>query len=79
MDQTVCSIKGVTDNLRVQIQILSADIKACEKSKAEFDRHLTVLEKRRDELKSRIKSRNYIILFFNIIYYIYVMFIVYKH
>ena len=41
MDQTACSIKGVTDTLRVQIQILSADIKACEKSKAEFQRHLT--------------------------------------
>ena len=56
MDQTVCSIKGVTDNLRVQIQILTADIKACEKSKAEFDRHLTILETRRDELKARIKG-----------------------
>ena len=29
------------DTLSVQIQILSADIKACEKSKAEFQRHLT--------------------------------------
>jgi hypothetical protein len=33
-DQTAFSIKGVTDTLRVQIQILSADIKA------EFQRHL---------------------------------------
>eukprot|EP01038_Epipyxis_sp_PR26KG_P013737 gene13737-18426_t len=56
MDRTSSSIKGVLDNLKIQIQILDADIKASEKSKMEFERHLQGLENRRDELKKRVKT-----------------------
>ncbi len=56
MDRTSSSIKGVLDNLRVQIQILDADIKAGEKSKMEFERHLAILQNKKDELQRRVKQ-----------------------
>lgn len=52
------NIKGVLDDLRVQLQILDDDIKASEKSKMEFERHLGMLETKRDELQARVKHSN---------------------
>ena len=56
MDQTASSIKGVLDDLRVKLSILDGEIKADKKSKAEFERHLGLLQKRKDELTSRMKE-----------------------
>ena len=56
MDRTASSIKGVLDNLRVQIQIIDQDIKASEKSKAEFDKILGTYEKKKADLERRIKQ-----------------------
>lgn len=50
MDRTSSSIKGVVDNLEVQLQILDAEIKADEASKYEFERHLGLLESKRNDL-----------------------------
>ena len=50
-----CILKGVLDNLKMQINILDADIKAMEKSKKEFERHLGMLEKKKEDLKLRMK------------------------
>lgn len=58
MNRTSSSIKGVLDNLRVQIQIIDDDIKASEKSKMEFERQLTILETRKEELKRRVDRNN---------------------
>lgn len=56
MDATAQSIKGVLDNLRVQLHILDADIKADKKGKADYDRLLTQLETRKAELEARVKE-----------------------
>lgn len=56
MDHCAVSIKGVTEDLRVQIGILDAGIKADMKSKEEFERYLKVLTDRRDELAARMKK-----------------------
>jgi len=58
MSRCSSNIKGVLDDLRVQIGILDADIKASEKSKMEFERHLSMLETKRDELQNRVKQSN---------------------
>lgn len=58
MDRTSSSIKGVLDNLRVQLSIVEADIKASEKSKMEFERILATLENRRTELRERVQRTN---------------------
>mmetsp|Transcript_2886 Transcript_2886/g.5211 ORF Transcript_2886/g.5211 Transcript_2886/m.5211 type:complete len:139 (-) Transcript_2886:226-642(-) len=64
MNTTASAIKGVLDNLRMQIGILDAEIKADEKSKAEYDRHLAILERQKSELIRRNEenaawSKNY--------------------
>eukprot|EP00602_Paraphysomonas_sp_CaronLab_P007813 CAMPEP_0185031050 /NCGR_PEP_ID=MMETSP1103-20130426/18289_1 /TAXON_ID=36769 /ORGANISM="Paraphysomonas bandaiensis, Strain Caron Lab Isolate" /LENGTH=137 /DNA_ID=CAMNT_0027566411 /DNA_START=132 /DNA_END=545 /DNA_ORIENTATION=- len=64
MNSTASAIKGVLDNLRMQLQMLDDEIKADEKSKAEFERHLNVLENRKSDILSRINankewSKNY--------------------
>lgn len=60
MDRTSSSIKGVVDNLEVQLQILDAEIKADEASKYEFERLLGILEnKRNDLLKNMNASDNW--------------------
>lgn len=55
MDQTAQSIKGVMNNVRVQLGILDAEIKASEKSKLEYERQLNMLEARKSDLLKRIK------------------------
>lgn len=55
MDHTACSIKGVTEDLKVQIGILDAKIKADKKSKEEFERYLKTLTDRRQELIARME------------------------
>jgi flagellar motility protein MotE (MotC chaperone) len=56
MDFTAQSVKGVIDTLRVQVGALESEIKADLESKAEFERHLKVLETRKQDLLARIKS-----------------------
>ena len=56
MDQTACSIKGVMDDLRVKLSILDEEIKADKKSKEEFERHLGLLQKRKDAILHRMKE-----------------------
>jgi chromosome segregation ATPase len=56
MSRTSSSIKSVLDNVRIQLEILEADIKAAEKSKMEFERHLTILENKKQELQARVKK-----------------------
>ena len=56
MDQTACSVKGVLDNVRMQIQILDAEIKAEIKSKMEYERQLAKLETRKADLSTNIKN-----------------------
>jgi len=56
MDQTASSIKGVTEDLRVKLGILNVEIKQDKKSKEEFERHLGLLQKRKDELLFRMKD-----------------------
>ena len=56
MNETACSIKGVTDNLRTQLTIISDVIRANEKSKMEYDRTLGMLLARRDDLEKRVKK-----------------------
>jgi len=58
MSRCSSNIKGVLDDLRVQLQILDDDIKASEKSKMEFERHLGMLVTKRDELQQRVKHSN---------------------
>ena len=56
MDATASSIKGVLDNLHVRLSILDAQIKAEEKSKMDFERHLTTLENKKADLEARVKQ-----------------------
>ena len=58
MDHTAVSIKGVMDDLRVKLSILDEEIKADKKSKEEFERHLGLLQKRKDELIARMEANN---------------------
>ena len=58
MDRTSSSIKGVLDNLRVQLQMVEDDIKASEKSRQEFSRILAKVENRRAELAERVERTN---------------------
>lgn len=64
MNTTASAIKGVLDNLRMQIGLLDAEIRADERSKAEYDRHLAVLQRQKDDLLRRMSentewSKNY--------------------
>lgn len=56
MNSTASAIKGVLDNLRMQLQILDSEIKSDENSKAEFERQLNILEQRKSDIQSRIRS-----------------------
>ena len=56
MDQTAVSVKGVTEDLKVKLGMLDAQIKADKKSKEEFERYLKVLTDRREELAARMSS-----------------------
>ena len=56
MNRTSSSIKGVMDTVRTQLQILDASIKADEKSKAEFERLLAVLNTRKEDLLKRVSE-----------------------
>jgi len=56
MDATAQSIKGVLNNLRVQLQVLDAEIKADIKGKADYDKTLKVLETRKAELLARVET-----------------------
>lgn len=56
MNSTASAIQGVFDNLRMQLQILDNEIKADEKSKAEFERHLQILLQRKEDIEIRIKQ-----------------------
>ena len=58
MDRTSSSIKGVVDNLEVQLQILDAEIKADEASKYEFERHLGLLEGKRNDLLRNMNAND---------------------
>lgn len=55
MDSTASSIKGVLDNLHVQLGILDTQIKNEERSKMDFERHLKTLETKKSELEARVK------------------------
>jgi chromosome segregation ATPase len=64
MNTTASAIKGVLDNLRMQLGLLDDEIRADEKSKAEYDRHLAVLQRQKEELLKRVDenaawSKNY--------------------
>lgn len=56
MDETACSIRGIIDSVRTQLQILEAEIIANEKSKMEYDRHLAMLENRKSDVEKRMKK-----------------------
>ena len=58
MDATAQSIKGVLNNLRVQLSVLDANIKADQKGKQDYDKVLKQLETRKKELEDRIKNNN---------------------
>lgn len=54
MDRTACSVKGVLDNMRTQLQILEIEIKRDIKSKAEFEKQLVGLDIRKLDLQKRV-------------------------
>jgi chromosome segregation ATPase len=56
MNRTASGIKGVLDNLRVQLQILEEEIKADEKSKAEYERRLNQLEQQKEDITKRMAA-----------------------
>ncbi len=56
MDATAQSIKGVLNDLRVQMSVLDAEIKADIKGKADYDKVLKVLETRKAELQARVEG-----------------------
>jgi hypothetical protein len=56
MDATAQSIKGVLNNLRVQLTVLDAEIKADIKGKADYDKTIKRLETRKAELQARIET-----------------------
>jgi hypothetical protein len=56
MDQTACSVKGVLDNVRMQIKMLDAEIKSDTKSKMEYDRQLQKLEVRKADLQRNVEN-----------------------
>lgn len=56
MNSTASAIQGVFDNLRIQLQMLDSEIKADEKSKAEFERHLQILSQKKADIEVRMKA-----------------------
>jgi hypothetical protein len=56
MNSTASAIQGVFDNLRMQLQMLDGEIKADEKSKAEFERHLQILRQKKADIEVRMKA-----------------------
>eukprot|EP00605_Chrysophyceae_sp_TOSAG23-4_P000458 GSChrysophyteH1.ASY1.ANO1.516.1 assembled CDS len=55
MDATAQSIKGVLNNLRVQLSALDAEIKADQKGKQDYEKVLKQLETRKKELEDRVE------------------------
>jgi chromosome segregation ATPase len=56
MNSTASAIQGVLDNLRIQLQMLDNEIKADERSKAEFERHLKILNQKKTDIEMRIQA-----------------------
>jgi hypothetical protein len=56
MNRTASGIKGVLDNLRMQLQILDQEIKADERSKAEYERTLNILETQKEDITKRMAA-----------------------
>mmetsp|Transcript_2706 Transcript_2706/g.3856 ORF Transcript_2706/g.3856 Transcript_2706/m.3856 type:complete len:146 (-) Transcript_2706:160-597(-) len=56
MNRTANGIKGVFDHLRDQLAVLESEIKADEKGKADYERQLSNLERRKEELLKRIEE-----------------------
>ena len=56
MHHAAVSIKGVSEDLRVKIGQLDAQIKADRKSKEEFERYLKQLNDRRNEVLARMEK-----------------------
>ena len=56
MDFTASSITGVVGNLRTQLNIVEQEIKADIVSKAEFEKHLKMLEIRKADLRIRVEE-----------------------
>ena len=56
MDYTASSITGVVGNLRTQLNIVEHEIKADILSKAEFEKHLKMLEIRKADLRIRVEE-----------------------
>ena len=56
MSATASSIKGVLDNLQVKLTQIETEIKNDEKSKADYERHLTVLETKKADLLARLQA-----------------------
>lgn len=56
MDFTASSITGVIENLRTQLSIVEAEIKSDLDSKAEFEKHLKILETRKADLRIRVEE-----------------------
>uniref|UniRef100_A0A7S2V5K3 Uncharacterized protein n=1 Tax=Fibrocapsa japonica TaxID=94617 RepID=A0A7S2V5K3_9STRA len=56
MNRTANGVKGVLDNLRNQLKVLEEEIKADEDGKAEFERQLANLQRRKEDLLKRIKE-----------------------
>eukprot|EP00640_Fibrocapsa_japonica_P008042 CAMPEP_0113945806 /NCGR_PEP_ID=MMETSP1339-20121228/51712_1 /TAXON_ID=94617 /ORGANISM="Fibrocapsa japonica" /LENGTH=74 /DNA_ID=CAMNT_0000951593 /DNA_START=9 /DNA_END=229 /DNA_ORIENTATION=+ /assembly_acc=CAM_ASM_000762 len=50
MNRTANGVKGVLDNLRNQLKVLEEEIKADEDGKAEFERQLANLQRRKEDL-----------------------------
>ena len=58
MNETACSVKGVLDKIRMQLNILEQEIQADQKSKMQFERELEKLENRKSDLQERIKRNS---------------------
>lgn len=56
MDRNACSIKGVLNDVKVQIEILNSEIKASKKSKLEFERNIGLLEAKKNDLQKRVEA-----------------------
>eukprot|EP01041_Mallomonas_annulata_P003067 gene3067-6014_t len=56
MNRASSGIKGVLDNLMTQLSIVEDEIKCDEKSKAEYDRQLSILKIRKEDIKKRMQK-----------------------
>jgi len=55
MDATSQSIKGILNNLRVQLQVLDGEIKADQNGMLDFEKVMKQLETRKKELEDRVQ------------------------